>query len=100
MVRIYVGMGRHEGLRPGDLVGMITNEAGLSGKQIGVIEIIERAAFVEVPAAEGQRVIDALSNGKLRNRKVTVRFATPAFEAPREPFRREFKKPAKFDKRR
>ena len=103
MVRIFVGMGRHEGLRPGDLVGMITNEAGLAGKQIGVIEIIERAAFVEVPAAEGQRVIDALSNGKLRNRKVNVRFATPAFgdpESTRAPRKGEFKKPAKYDKRR
>lgn len=103
MVRIYVGMGRHEGLRPGDLVGMITNEAGLQGKQIGVIEIIERAAFVEVPAAEGQRVIDTLSNGKLRNRKVNVRFATPAFESQgprRGPWKGDSQKPGKFDRRR
>ena len=79
MVRIFVGMGRNDGLRPGDLVGAITNEAGLTGRQVGVIEILDRAAFVEVPANEGQRVIDVLSNSKVRNRTVKVQFAQPAF---------------------
>jgi ATP-dependent RNA helicase DeaD len=87
MVRIFVGMGRHEGLRPGDLVGAITNEAGLEGKQIGVIEVHERVAFVEVPAAMGERVVDALSNAKIRNRRVKVQLARPAFELDPRPRR-------------
>ncbi len=83
MVRIYVGMGRHDGLRPGDLVGCITNEAGLTGKQIGVIDIMDSSAFVEVPIEMGNQVVDALKNSKLRNRRVTVRLAQPAFsDAP------------------
>lgn len=104
MVRIFVGMGRQEGLRPGDLVGAITNEAGLSGKQIGVIEVLDRSAFVEVPASEGQRVIDALSNSKVRNKRVKVQFAQPAFGGNNEPYHAPrdegFKKKKKFDKRR
>jgi ATP-dependent RNA helicase DeaD len=104
MVRIFVGMGRHEGLRPGDLVGAITNEAGLNGKQIGVIDVLDRSAFVEVPASEGQRVVDALSNAKVRNRKVKVQLAQPAFgsgqEAPRPNRDSNFNKPRKFEKRR
>ncbi|MBI1333472.1 MAG: DEAD/DEAH box helicase [Armatimonadetes bacterium] len=79
MVRIFVGMGRNDGLRPGDLVGAIINEAGLNGKQVGVIEILDRASFVEVPTNEGQRVVEALANTKLRNRKVKIEFAQPAF---------------------
>ena len=82
MVRIFVGMGRQEGLRPGDLVGAISNEAGISGKQIGVIEVLDRSAFVEVPAAEGERVIEALSRTKLRNRKVKVQLAKPGLPQP------------------
>lgn len=79
MVRIFVGMGRFDGLRPGDLVGAIANEAGLSGRQIGVVEILDRTSFVEVPASDGQRVIDALSSSKIRNRVVKVALAHPAF---------------------
>jgi ATP-dependent RNA helicase DeaD len=101
MVRIFVGMGRQDGLRPGDLVGAITNEAGLDGKQIGVIDLLDRSAFVEVPASAGQRVVDALTNTKLRNRKVKVYIAQPAFGADNESSRRGgFKKSKKFEKRR
>jgi ATP-dependent RNA helicase DeaD len=104
MVRIFVGMGRQDGLRPGDLVGAITNESGLNGKQIGVIDVLDRTAFVEVPAAEAQRVVDALSNTKLRNRKVKVQLAQPAFQADEASARQSreggFKRPKKFENRR
>ena len=49
MTRLFVGLGRQDGLRPGDLVGAISNEAGLPGKAIGAIDILDRTAFVEVP---------------------------------------------------
>jgi ATP-dependent RNA helicase DeaD len=92
MVRIFVGLGRQDGLRPGDLVGAIANEAGLPGKQIGVIEILDRSAFVEVPAVDGARVVEVLSRTKMRNRVVKVNLATPAFDAPpAAQGRREFK---------
>jgi ATP-dependent RNA helicase DeaD len=80
MARIFVGMGRQDGLRPGDLVGAIAGEAGLPGKMIGVIDILDRSAFVEVPAADAARVVEALSMTKLRNKKVKVQLARAASE--------------------
>jgi ATP-dependent RNA helicase DeaD len=77
MVRIFIGLGRQDGLRPGDLVGAIAGEAGLTGKSIGVIDILDRTAFVEVPASDADRVVDALRGAKLRNRKVKVQLARP-----------------------
>ncbi|MCB8932794.1 MAG: hypothetical protein H6534_05065 [Chthonomonadaceae bacterium] len=44
-----------------------------------MIESVDRTAFAEVPQSERQRVIDALSKTKLRNRQVKVQFAHPAF---------------------
>lgn len=79
MARLFVGMGRAEGLRPGDLVGAITNEAGLGGREIGVIEILDRSAFVEVPQAQADAVVEALMRTKLRGRSVKVEPARPAF---------------------
>ncbi len=101
MVRIFVGMGRQDGLRPGDLVGAITNEAGLNGKQIGVIDVLDRSSFVEVPAHEGEKVVEALRNTKLRNRKVKIQLARHVTGAEAEtarPSRGEFKKPRKFER--
>lgn len=77
MTRLFVGMGRSAGLRPGDLVGAITAEAKIEGKTIGVIDIFDHQSFVEVPAAEAQNVVDALSNCLLRRKKVKVAIARP-----------------------
>jgi ATP-dependent RNA helicase DeaD len=80
MTRIFIGLGRQDGLRPGDIVGAIVNEAGIASKAIGVIDVLDRTAFVEVPLAEGERVVQALRNTKLRNKKVKVQLARPPAE--------------------
>jgi ATP-dependent RNA helicase DeaD len=72
-VRLFIGLGRSAGLRPSDLVGAIANEAGVAGSAIGVIEIADRSALVEVPAEAADLVIDALRRTKLRGRRVAVR---------------------------
>ena len=45
---LYVGVGRASGVRPQDLVGAITGESRLSGKDIGAIEIADRFSLVEL----------------------------------------------------
>ncbi len=83
MTRIFIGMGRQDGLRPGDIVGAITGEAGLTGKMIGVIDILDGSAFVEVPSGEAQKVVDALLVTKLRGRMVKVQLARPGANSGR-----------------
>ncbi|MBI5434406.1 MAG: DEAD/DEAH box helicase [Planctomycetes bacterium] len=72
-VRLFVGAGRLDSLRPGDLVGAIANEAGVSGDAIGAIEISERFSLVEVPEEFAEDIIAALRRTKIRGRKVIVR---------------------------
>ncbi|MDQ2799031.1 MAG: DEAD/DEAH box helicase [Armatimonadota bacterium] len=83
MTRLFVGMGRQDGLRPGDLVGAISNEAGLPGKTIGAIDILDRTAFVEVPAPDAQKVVIALRNATIRGRKIKIEVAQPVGMRPR-----------------
>jgi len=78
MARLFVGLGRQDGLRPGDLVGAISNEAGIPGRSVGAIDILDRSAFVEVPAHSAEAVLNALRNTMLRGRKVKVDLAKPA----------------------
>ncbi|HLV80459.1 MAG TPA: DbpA RNA binding domain-containing protein, partial [Chthonomonadaceae bacterium] len=77
-VRLFVEIGRVQGLRPGDLVGAIANEAGLPGKSIGAIDILDRTAFVEVPADQVETVITALGRTKLLGKRVRPQIARPA----------------------
>lgn len=71
--RIYIGAGRAAGIRPGDLVGAIANEARLGSAQIGGVEIEERFSLVEVPESMARDVIEALSRTRIKGQKVAVR---------------------------
>lgn len=71
--RLYVGVGRRTGIRPADLVGAIANEAGISGRDIGTIEMGDGFSLVEVPEESVDAIIGALSGAKIRGQKVTVR---------------------------
>jgi ATP-dependent RNA helicase DeaD len=72
-VRLFIGAGRNEGIRPGDLVGAITGEADVPSRSLGAIEIADKFSFVEVPEALADRIIAALKATKIRGQKVNVR---------------------------
>ncbi len=71
--RIYIGLGRTAHVRPQDLVGAITGETELRGRQIGAIEILDRFSLVEVPLDRADEVIRSLRRTKLKGRRATVR---------------------------
>ncbi|MBC6451188.1 DEAD/DEAH box helicase [Actinokineospora xionganensis] len=73
MTRLFVGSGRSSGVRPQDLVGAITGESTLSGRDIGAIEIADRFSLVEVPEAAAEDVIVALRRATIKGRRTTVR---------------------------
>lgn len=77
MARLFINVGREDGVRPGDLVGAIANEAGIAGGAIGAIDIYDHFAFVEVPSAEAETVIEALLRTSIRGRRVKVNVAVP-----------------------
>ena len=71
--RLYIGAGRGAGMRPQDLVGAITGEAGIAGRDIGAIEIADRFSLVEVPENMADQIIEALRGSQIKGKRVTVR---------------------------
>jgi ATP-dependent RNA helicase DeaD len=72
-VRLFIGAGREAGIRPGDLVGAITGEAGIDSRDLGAIEIADRFSLVEVPESRADEITAALRATTIRGRKVSVR---------------------------
>jgi ATP-dependent RNA helicase DeaD len=70
---LYVSLGRKGGVRPGDLVGAIANESGLTGRQIGPIRIADNYAVVGVPKRSVDDVIDKMRSATMRGKPVRVR---------------------------
>ncbi len=73
MTRIFIGVGRTGGIRPQDLVGAITGESRLGGRDIGAIQISDRFSLVEIPEAAVDEVVAALRGSTIKGRKTTVR---------------------------
>jgi ATP-dependent RNA helicase DeaD len=73
LVRLFIGAGRRAGIRPADLVGAIANEAGLSSRDLGHIEIADGFSLVEVPHDAADHVIAAMKRSSIRGNKVTIR---------------------------
>ena len=73
MARVYVGAGRESGIRPGDLVGAIANEAKVNSNVIGAILIEERFSVVDVPETMVKGIVEVLGRARIKGRKVQVR---------------------------
>ncbi|MET0519553.1 MAG: ATP-dependent RNA helicase DbpA [Burkholderiaceae bacterium] len=65
--------GRKEKIRPGDILGALTGEAGFKFEQVGKINITEFHSYVAVERGIAREAVKRLSEGKLKGRKVKVR---------------------------
>ncbi|MGC4092645.1 MAG: helicase-related protein [Polyangiaceae bacterium] len=65
--------GRKDKLRPGDILGALTGEAGaLRGDQIGKIEIHERFSFVALARSVSEKALTSLRAGRIKGRRFRV----------------------------
>ena len=72
-VRLFIGGGRRAGVRPADLVGAITAEAGVPGSVIGAIQIADSFSLVDVADEVVEQVVRALRTATIRGRTFLVR---------------------------
>ncbi|MCA0454439.1 MAG: DEAD/DEAH box helicase [Chloroflexi bacterium] len=77
MTRLKIDVGREEGVRPGDIVGAIANEANISGQAIGAIEIHDHYSMVDVPSKQVAHVLMAMKSASIRNHKINIDIAKP-----------------------
>jgi ATP-dependent RNA helicase DeaD len=73
MVRLFIGAGRRDQIRPGDLVGAITGEAGVESNVLGAIQITDGFSLIEVPEMLADQIIAAMRGAQLRGKRVTIR---------------------------
>ena len=69
---LFLPIGKHAGVRPSDLVGALTNEAGVPFDAIGRITIHERVTYVVLDAAHADRVVEEFPKLAIRGRESAV----------------------------
>ena len=73
MVTIQLDSGRKNKLRPGDILGALTGEAGLSGSQIGKIDIFDMSSYVALESTAVRQALNYLAQGKVKGRSIRAR---------------------------
>ncbi len=73
MVTIQLDAGRKAKIRPGDILGALTGDAGLSGSQIGKIDIFDIVSYFAIEREALRSVLDYFAEGKVKGRNVRAR---------------------------
>ncbi len=72
MTTIYISGGRKDNIRPGDILGALTKEAGLKSQEVGKIHILEVNSYVAITHDKIDHVIECLNAGKIKGKKFKV----------------------------
>ena len=72
MTTIYISGGRKDNIRPGDILGALTKEAGLTAQEVGKIHILEVNSYVAITHDKVKQVIECLNAGKIKGKKFRV----------------------------
>ena len=78
MTTIAIQGGRHDRLRPGDIVGALTTGVGLAAADIGQITINDRISFVAVVAGVARSARSTGSTaGRIKNKRFRAYVVKP-----------------------
>ncbi len=73
MVTLQILGGRKEKIRPGDVLGALTGEAGFTREQVGKITVTDMSTYVAVVRGIAREAVKRLSAGKVKGKTVKVR---------------------------
>ncbi len=72
MTTLYITGGRKQNIRPGDILGALTKEAGLNGADVGKIHILDINSYVAIKSESVDTVLRHFKNGKIKGKKFKV----------------------------
>lgn len=72
MITLCLAAGKRDKIRPGDILGALTKDAGLPATAIGKIDITALYSYVAVQRTFAEKAYEHFLNGKLKGRKVRV----------------------------
>ncbi|MFC4525835.1 ATP-dependent RNA helicase DbpA [Dyella halodurans] len=73
MKTVVIDAGRQDKLRPGDILGALTGDAGLDAKDIGKIDVFATRAYVAIRRDLANKALERLRAGKIKGRNFRVR---------------------------
>ncbi|MBQ7284218.1 MAG: DEAD/DEAH box helicase [Oscillospiraceae bacterium] len=68
-----LSIGRKSGVSPKQILGAVTGESGVNGREIGAIHIGDMHTTVEIPFAKRSEIIRKVNGAKIKGKKVSAK---------------------------
>jgi ATP-dependent RNA helicase DeaD len=75
ITKVYINAGKNKKMRPGDIVGAITNIEGVSSEDIGIIDVQDNLSYVDILNGKGKIVLNELQRSTIKGKSVRVQKA-------------------------
>lgn len=72
MSRYRIEVGSRDGVKPANIVGAVANEAGISGRDIGQIKILDEHSYIDLPEGMPQDVFETLQETKINGKAIRL----------------------------
>ncbi|WP_432709830.1 DEAD/DEAH box helicase [Pedobacter sp.] len=72
---LYIAAGKKDKVNKIDVVGLLLKKGGLQKEDVGLIEVKDQSSYVAVKRKMVGKVLSALSNEKIKNKKVKIEVA-------------------------
>jgi len=72
MATLRIDAGRSDKMRPGDILGALTGDAGLPADAIGKIDVFATRSYVAIRRALADKALSRLRAGKIKGRSIRV----------------------------
>jgi ATP-independent RNA helicase DbpA len=73
MVTLCIDGGRKNKLRPGDILGGLTGEGGVTGSEVGKIDVFDNHAYVAIVRTQVNQALNCLASNRIKGRFYKVR---------------------------
>jgi len=74
-IRMHLALGRKDKVKPGDIVGALTGECKISGREIGVIDMFDHFSYFEISENQVRRVLKGMKKNTIKGKKVILSIA-------------------------
>ena len=73
VAKVWVSIGKKDGVTPADLVGALTKELRIDRTAIGRVELRDGFSLIELPASDADQIAQALSGKTIRKVRIVAR---------------------------
>ena len=70
MARLFINIGKDQKVKPGDILGAIAGESGISGRLVGSIDMYDGYTFVDVPGHCAEEVLECMKNARIKGKSI------------------------------